>query len=393
MGFPRRRRSDGRYQCLCVNRWFSEQTIQCPRARLPPPRRFVERQHHHVTDNSVSAPKVSILTACYNAEQYLGDAIASVLEQTMDDLEFVIVDDASTDGSLRIAHRYARMDSRVRVLSLTTNVGAAGARNVGIQAARGDWVANLDADDIALPRRIEEQLNVVENRNAIVMVGSGSVSIDASGREMLEHKYPTTHRNLVRALRSLRAFPPHSSVIYRRDALAQVSGFNSRYPPSEDYDLWLRLSELGELAAVGKPLVKIRRHAASISNSEGGLSQLRMGIAATTCHFLRIHGEADPSASVDDAVWRGFLAWIETQMTQERVLERYRSWETARAEYLSTPGTGRRLHRLARRVIQSGAATRLIRERLFGSDLPERLAMRWARISPTPRSDRGPAQQ
>lgn len=240
---------------------------------------------------------VSVIMACHNSSEYLEEAVSSVLGQTCSDLELILIDDCSTDDTLKLANRYRAYDHRVSVVSLSKNSGPATARNAGIRAAKGKWLGILDSDDVAAPSRFEKQINLAESGENLVMIGSSSISMDANGHAIKGHKYPTTHRELVRRLALMRAVPPHSSLLYRKDVVIKLSGYNPRYVPSEDYDLWLRLSEIGKLACIDQPLVKIRKHQRNISNAEGGVRQIRMGVAAAACHYLRVQGYTDPSTS------------------------------------------------------------------------------------------------
>lgn len=244
--------------------------------------------------------KVSVIMACHNSSAYLDEAVSSVLVQTLGDLELILIDDCSTDNTLEIAKCYQVQDNRVSVLSLPVNSGPATARNAGIRTARGEWLGILDSDDVAMRSRFEEQMKLADSDKGLVMIGSSSISIDKRGHVIKEHKYPTNHQDLVKRLSSMRAFPPHSSMLYRKDVIQKLAAYNPRYVPSEDADLWFRLSEIGKVSSVDKPLVRIRKHEQNISNSKGGMLQTRLGVAASVCHFLRIYGYSDPSTSNDE---------------------------------------------------------------------------------------------
>lgn len=321
--------------------------------------------------------KISVIMACFNSSAYLDEAVNSVLGQTLGDLELILIDDCSTDNTLEIAKRYQMQDDRVSVLSLPVNSGPATARNAGINAATGQWIGILDSDDVAMPSRFEEQMKLANSDKGLVMIGSSSISIDKKSHVIKEHKYPRSHSDLVKCLVFMRGFPSHSSMIYRKDVVQRLSAFNSRYVSSEDKDLWLRLSEIGKVASIDKPLVKIRKHELNISNLEGGRLQTRLGIAAAVCHFLRIHGCPDPSATNDEAEWLEFVTWIERQVIEEGVFERRKAWSDARAEYFATENRLTGALRFGIRLLQSGHVGALVWEKFFGSSLPQRLARKW----------------
>jgi glycosyltransferase involved in cell wall biosynthesis len=321
--------------------------------------------------------RVTVIMACHNSSAYLSEAISSVLGQTLGDLELILIDDCSTDNTLEIAKRYQVQDSRVSVISLAVNSGTATARNAGIHAARGEWLGILDSDDVATPSRFEEQLTLASSDQRLVMIGSGSIWIDKNGHAIRNHKYPTKHQDLIKRLLSLRAFPPHSSMLYRKDVVRRLASFNPRFALSGDYDLWLRLSEVGKMACIDKPLVKIRKHDRNISNAEGGMLQTKFGYVASICHALRTHSYLDPSASSDETTWQEFLVWVERRLLEEGVFERRKEWADAHAGYFATENGVTGALRFGIRLLQSRHASALVWEKFFGSSLPQRLAREW----------------
>ena len=314
---------------------------------------------------------------CYNSAAYLDEAIRSILCQTMDNLELIIVDDCSRDDSLVIARSYQVKDQRLSVITLEKNSGAAVARNTGLRVARGDWLGILDSDDIAMPQRFEEQLRVADHEKEVVLIGSNSETIDKIGNRIKMHKYPTAPKALVRRLVTIGAFPPHSSMLYRADVVKGVAGFNRRYTVAEDYDLWLRLSALGKIASVDNLLVKIRKHKRNISNSGQGMLQHKYAMAACTCHYLRQHNSPDPSTTEDETTWQEFLTWVEKRMTEEYVFQKRKAWADARELYF---GAGSRIAGgvlCGMSLIQSWHLFSLLWEKHFGSSLPQMLAQEW----------------
>jgi glycosyltransferase involved in cell wall biosynthesis len=249
---------------------------------------------------------VSVIMACHNAEAYVGEAVGSVLTQTFPALELVVVDDRSTDDSVAVIRALVAADDRVRCLQSDVNGGAAVARNRAIDESSGEWLAVLDADDTFLEDKLERQMRLVrDGPESLVLVGTGCHQVDGAGRHLSTHAYPTGSARLKHHLLRWKPFPPHSSVMYRAAAVRAAGGFDGRFCPSEDYDLWLRLSDAGEFASVDAPLVRYRRHQSNISNAVGstGYTQLEYGAAATACHLLRRAGAEDPSRAEDPAVW------------------------------------------------------------------------------------------
>lgn len=317
--------------------------------------------------------------ACYNSSLYIDEAISSVLAQTLGDLELILIDDCSTDNTLEIANRYKEQDGRVSVLSLPVNSGAAIARNAGILVAQGEWLGILDSDDVAMPLRFEEQMKLANSDKDLIMIGSNAISIDEKGQLIKKHKYPTTHQALVKRMSSNHAFPPHSSMLYKRDIVDKLSGFNPRYVLSEDADLCLRLAEQGEIACLEKPMVKIRKHANNISLHDGGRLSTMHATAALVCHFLRIKGAADPSASKEDADWLAFTEWIAKRLEQEEVFESQQEWTRMRQAYYSAGNKLFGVWRLLLCLAMSKYTFRILREKYCDSNLALKLAAEWTK--------------
>jgi glycosyltransferase involved in cell wall biosynthesis len=199
-----------------------------------------------------------VLLAVRDAERYLGTAVASVLAQTVDDLELVVVDDASTDGSSRIL--VGIDDPRLVVLRNDEQLGLAGSLNRALEHARGRYLARLDADDVAMPGRLERQLGRIGD-DRIGIVGSGVLEIDDRGRPGRIHLMPASPAEVRWHLLFSSPFF-HPSVLVERELLERHElRYDPSFEESEDYDLWSRLLEHGDGANVEEPLVLYRVHA------------------------------------------------------------------------------------------------------------------------------------
>lgn len=324
-------------------------------------------------------PKVSVIMACHNAEPYIENAIASVVNQTFLDLELIIVDDASHDQSLILAQRAAFKDSRIEVHSLLENVGAGAARNIGIEIARGEWLAILDADDVFLLDKLQEQLNhLMSSRSDIVLVGSNSFEIDCYGNRFGVQKYSPSNEILKSNLIKLKRFPPHSSLIYKAEAVRSVGGFNNRYRRSEDYDLWLRLMPLGTFNLIPKPLVEYRHHGANISKTNAGIEQLKYGFATVTCHFIRERNVMDPSRCESVQEWDAFLSWLVDRLDKKGQLRSLQITTEWRKEVRERGNSRFAAASLGGFVLRHPVYSwRLVKEKLLGNDLPQQLADEW----------------
>ncbi|HEY0140826.1 MAG TPA: glycosyltransferase [Thermoanaerobaculia bacterium] len=211
-----------------------------------------------------SAPVASVVLPVWNGARYLAAAIESILGQSLQALELIVVDDGSTDASLPIARTYAARDARVVVLPVGHG-GLVRALNAGIAAARGRYIARIDADDVADRERLARQVAFLEARPECILVGSSIRIVDEDERELCDVRYPLTHAEIEQALLTVQPAFSHPSVLMRRDALLEVGGYRAERFPSEDLDLWLRLVERGQLANLSEPLLRYRRHHNTIS--------------------------------------------------------------------------------------------------------------------------------
>ncbi len=212
-------------------------------------------------------PVVSVLLPVWNGERFLASAIESILEQTFEELELIVVDDGSDDSSAAIARRFAERDPRV-VLLRRAHQGVPSALNAGIAAARGRYIARMDADDISLPARLEKQLAYLDSHPDVVAVGSWVGVIDEDGGYIAERRFAMEHRQITASL--LVGLTPfsHPTTVVRREVLLAVHGYDVDRHPSDDFDLWLRLSEIGKLANLPEALLLYRRHADAVGIRE-----------------------------------------------------------------------------------------------------------------------------
>ena len=199
----------------------------------------------------------------FNGDRYLVEAIESVLDQTLHDLELVIVDDGSSDRSRAIVEHFAAVDGRVRLLVNETNQGLTASLNRGWSAAGAPYIARLDADDVALPERLSLQVAFLDANPAVAVVGGASIRIDDAGHRGATMMFPTTDRG-IRATLTRRCCIPHSGAVIRKSVLEQVGGY--RLGEAEDFDLWLRVADRWQLANLPVPVVLYREHASQITH-------------------------------------------------------------------------------------------------------------------------------
>lgn len=188
------------------------------------------------------SPKISVVMAVYNEVDYASSAIESVLEQTFEDFEFLIVDDGSTDKTPEIINSYARRDDRIRHLSNETNKGLPASLNRGIEAANGKYIARMDADDRSLPKRFERQHEFLEANPSVHVVGCDVRVIGINGEYFGDREF---RPRLGRDPDTLQQDGPqvaHPSVMMRRPSVRAVDGYRPVFKYAQDLDLWIRLA-------------------------------------------------------------------------------------------------------------------------------------------------------
>ena len=321
-------------------------------------------------------PEVSVLMSCFNANRWLVEAIESVLAQTFNNYEFIIIDDGSTDNTREIIQQYASTDSRI-VPILKENTGLADSLNIGIAKAKGRWIARLDADDLCEVSRLDEQLYFVDKNKSVVLLGSGFLEINEYGSIIKENLYPQKHIALLNNLERSKRFFPHSSAFFLTDLARSIGGYNKRISRAEDKRLWLDFALRGKIACLRKALVRVRKHSNQISLDQGGIRQLNDSIAATTCHYIVKQGNEDPSLILNEREWTDFLGWIDQKVAESGSIERQKVWASARNAFFSKKERYKNIHDMACILMFSGHFVPILLEKILGNDLPKKLAREW----------------
>jgi hypothetical protein len=220
----------------------------------------------------MSEPLVSVLVPARNAERFLAEALESALAQPRVELELLVCDDASRDGTARVAVSFAARDRRVRVLRHRRSRGVVAARNALLAEARGRYVAFLDADDAYLPGGLAAQVKLLERRADVALVHGGAQIVDEDGRALPPWRRPFSDdviedgRDAFAELLLCNELTT-STVVARRAAVTAAGGFHSVGQSSSDWDLWLRLALQGAVAYRADPVARYRQHAGSISHA------------------------------------------------------------------------------------------------------------------------------
>lgn len=201
---------------------------------------------------------VSVIMPVYNMTEFVGEAIESILQQTFSDFEFIIIDDASDDGTDSLVRSYT--DERIVLVRNDSNIGNYASRNKGMQQARGKYIAIMDADDIAMPERLAKQFDYLEAHLDVLAVGTDCVFI-SNGQQK---KVVGSYQDILFALLDNNCFI-HPSLMIRVDVLRQLNGYDERYYYSADYDLVCRLALRGKIENLTEPLILYRWHSSQIS--------------------------------------------------------------------------------------------------------------------------------
>lgn len=207
----------------------------------------------------MSTPTISVVVPTYEAAPYVERAVSSILAQTFQDFELVVVDDGSCDDTVDLVESID--DDRIRVIVRENETGITSALNRGIEESNGRYIARHDADDWSAPRRFEIQVRTLESNPELALVGTGAYLVDERGDVFARRR--VLERPSLSDLRSHNEFV-HGTVLMRRDALEAVDGYDEWFETAEDYDLWLRLADRYTVGNVDRPLYYFRQHDSSV---------------------------------------------------------------------------------------------------------------------------------
>jgi glycosyltransferase involved in cell wall biosynthesis len=268
-------------------------------------------------------PKISVIMSVYNAESYLRESIESILNQTFGDFEFLIFNDASTDDSLKIIRSYD--DARIRVIDNPVNTGYVPHLNHGLKIANGEYIARMDADDIALPQRFEKQIYFLDKHPEVGVCGT---LYEIFGGDSKIMSRPETHNQIFTFLLLIGAPMGHPTVMMRNKILRDGGFFyREEFMPAEDYFMWYELINRTGFYNLQEVLLRYRVHEANISKTkedtqtkQSDLIKRRaiaqVGKLSTTrdaakidllFNFLNVAGEAKAYKKADVAIINDFL--------------------------------------------------------------------------------------
>lgn len=211
---------------------------------------------------------VSVLMPVYNAEKYLSESIKSILFQTFRNFEFVIIDDASMDGSWKIIREYAAKDKRIKLFRNKSNLRTTRTLNRGLKVTKGKYIVRMDADDWSYPDRIEKQFKFMEKHPEIGVSGGVIEVCDKELNVINKRGYPLTDKKIRKKIFRYSPFA-HPATIWRTDILKKLGGYNENLPLSQDYELYFRVGKISKFGNLDDTLLKLRTHDDSSSIVKG----------------------------------------------------------------------------------------------------------------------------
>jgi glycosyltransferase involved in cell wall biosynthesis/2-polyprenyl-3-methyl-5-hydroxy-6-metoxy-1,4-benzoquinol methylase len=217
-------------------------------------------------DPETAPPRVSVVMSTYNNSPFLPLAMESIAQQTFKDFEWIVVDDGSTDDTAAVLARYT--DPRMRLIVHPARQGLTRSLNEAIALCRGTYVARMDGDDVALPERLEKQVQFLDAHPAVGLVGTAFMYIDGTNAVLGNEPVFATDAEIRPKLLVHNCFG-HGTVMVRRDLLLSAGGYNETFPYAQDYDLWLRIAEHAEVANLPDRLYCWRKSSSSVTSSHG----------------------------------------------------------------------------------------------------------------------------
>lgn len=190
-------------------------------------------------------PKISVIMSVFNGEKYLHEAVSSVLQQTFDDFEFIIIDDCSTDTTPQILNEYATKDSRIKIYRKEKNIGFKGFvenLNLGLKEAKGEYIARMDADDVCHADRFQKQHDFLEKNKNIFLIGSSARHINENN-ETIGGFFAETNYKKLEAMMLKKNFVYHPTIMFRN---SKNLFYRDKFVGCEDYDFYLRLQSEGK---------------------------------------------------------------------------------------------------------------------------------------------------
>lgn len=205
---------------------------------------------------NANVPQLTVIMACYNAALSLNSAVQSIIDQTFSDFQFIIVDDGSSDETYRLLKKWKTKDERIIILKNEKNAGLSASLNRAIDSAQTPLIARMDADDEALPTRLEEQMIFMQNHPEVDILGTGVLTRPYSSSECIgKILMPTSHPEIVSRIFK-KSLVLHPTILIKADVYKNVGTYDNTVRWAEDADLWYRIYDQVTWANLEKPLLK-----------------------------------------------------------------------------------------------------------------------------------------
>jgi len=256
-----------------------------------------------MTTATSTHPVISVLMSVFNGGHHLSMALESVLEQTFTDFEFIVIDDGSTDSTSEILADYASRDSRIRLVRHDRNMGLTYSLNKGLAHARGRYIARQDADDISLPERLSKQLSYFQLHPGTGLLGTWAEAIDPEGKALHTGNLPTNSTVIKWHLHFANCLV-HTSVMYPLVMVRRLGFYAEDFESAQDYELWVRLSQISTVANLPQVLVQRRLgpHRISSTYADRQASSIARVIQAYSSYTLQRHVSLELASHVQRAM-------------------------------------------------------------------------------------------
>lgn len=296
-----------------------------------------------------SNPLVTVLMTVYNGMEYLDSSIQSIINQTFKDFEFLIVNDCSTDDSVKIIESFH--DKRIILHNNKKNLGQTKSLNIGLKLAKGKYVARMDADDMAFPIWLEKSVNFFERHQAYAAVGSNAIVIDSRGKRKKMRRVPAGFHEII--FRIFFDSPMnHVSVLLNRKLILENGGYDEEFKITQDYELWSSLIRNNySIINIPEVLVSYRVHL----NSKGFMEASKRGLEEMSeTIFRNIHSLTNLNLTVDDAVELCKLFYHTPDLKQEE-------FEHAENTFLSIYSNMKEKYKLPHELTDNGIKTMMLK--------------------------------
>ncbi|MGB6191197.1 MAG: glycosyltransferase [Terracidiphilus sp.] len=271
----------------------------------------------------MTAPTVSVVMCVFNGERFLHEAAESILAQSFRDFEFIVIDDGSSDSTPLILDAFAGRDARLKVHH-EPHLGLIASLNKGCGLARGEYIARMDADDIAKPDRLALQMEFMKGHPDIGVLGGAVELMDSDGRTIACSQNPPEDAEIRKALQH-RCPLWHPTVVFRREVFAQAGGYRS-VVDAEDYDFWLRVAERFQMANLSSVLLQYRLHPGQTS-LQGRVRQSLGMLAARAAADKRSRNLPDPLNEPRDLTPELLVEWgIPLREQRRKIISDYLIW-------------------------------------------------------------------